>query len=353
MANENLHISEVEQYLRGELDASSREAFENRISSDPLLKQEFEKKLFFESLNRFYSRQNLKAKLNNIHENAETAKPIKMGKIRELYPMISVAAAVSAIMVLLSAVALIYIDQRPKATFRELSRDMERMKKDQQTLIRNFHKTENKPVIAAPAKYEGSGFAISSNGYIVTSYHLIKNATQLRVENEHGISFEAQQVFFDPAYDIAILHITDSSFTGFDKLPYSISSKGAEIGEKIYTLGFPREDMVYGEGSISSNSGYEGDTASYQVSIPVNPGNSGGPVFDDMGHLVGLISGKQSNSEGAAFAVKASYLLRAINEIAADSVKRRIHLPKTTVLAGSRVKQIHKYRDFVFVVKAS
>lgn len=351
MQEEQINIRRAENFLNGTLNTQERLEFEERLISDPLFKAEFEeKKLFFESLNRYYRTEKLRSKLNEIHNEVQ---PIAVkSKIRQLYPAIGVAASISAITILLASLVFIYIDQKPKATFRELSRDMERIKRDQQAIIKNIKKTEN-TIIPKPGKYEGTGFAISSNGYVVTSYHLIKGSSQLTIENQHGVSFEAKEVYSDPSFDIAVLKITDTTFTGFENLPYCISRKGAEIGEKIYTLGFPREEMVYGEGSISSQTGYEGDTSSYQVSIPVNPGNSGGPVFDDQGNLVGLISGKQANTEGAAFAIKTSYLLKTIEEIPADSVKRKIRVPKSSSSIANRVKQIKKFRDFVFIVKVN
>jgi serine protease Do len=121
----------------------------------------------------------------------------------------------------------------------------------------------------------------------------------------------------------------------------------------VFTLGYPREDVVYGEGSLSARSGFEGDTAFYQVSIPVNPGNSGGPLLDERGNLIGVVSGRQNDAQSAAFATKSSYLVRLVDSLAATAkANAPYHLPRYGQLAGSgRPQQLKKLQDYVFVVK--
>ena len=122
------------------------------------------------------------------------------------------------------------------------------------------------------------------------------------------------------------------------------------LGESVYTLGFPREDIVYGEGSVSSRTGYEGDSASYQVSIPVNPGNSGGPLFDQNGFLIGMISGKQTEMDAAAFAVKSNYIKNRIDSLTSMSGAGNTIRPNL-LFGFSRPQQIKKLEGFVFNVK--
>ena len=110
--------------------------------------------------------------------------------------------------------------------------------------------------------------------------------------------------------------------------------------------------MVYGEGALSAASGFEGDTVSYQISIPLNPGNSGGPLVDDKGNIIGLISGKQTETEGAAFAVKSQSIISIITELAKDSLDEGFKLNKKNNLAGlSRVNQIKMLKDYIVTIK--
>jgi S1-C subfamily serine protease len=120
----------------------------------------------------------------------------------------------------------------------------------------------------------------------------------------------------------------------------------------VYTLGFPREDMVFGEGSLSSKTGFEGDTTSYQISIPLNPGNSGGPLLDSQGNLIGVISGQQLDQQGASFAVKSAYLKQLVEQLSQDSLEVPIKLSNKNYLAGtSRPDQLKKIKDYVFVIR--
>ena len=120
----------------------------------------------------------------------------------------------------------------------------------------------------------------------------------------------------------------------------------------MFTLGYPREDVVYGEGALSARSGFEGDTAFYQISIPVNPGNSGGPLLDERGNLIGVVSGRQNDVESAAFATKSSYLVRLVDSLQNAAPAVPYNLPRYNYLAGSpRPQQLKKLQDYVFVVK--
>jgi S1-C subfamily serine protease len=108
---------------------------------------------------------------------------------------------------------------------------------------------------------------------------------------------------------------------------------------------------VYGEGYLSSKSGNSGDTTTYQVSISANPGNSGSPVFNKKGEIIGIISSKQTNAEGVVFAIKSKNIYKALDEIKKDEP---IKLPTGKSLKGmEREQQIQKIEDCVFMVKGN
>jgi serine protease Do len=158
-------------------------------------------------------------------------------------------------------------------------------------------------------------------------------------------------VYSDAANDLSILRI-DNSEIKLQKLPYTISAAEANLGEDVFTLGFPREDIVFGEGAISALSGYGQNPNSYQVSVPVNPGNSGGPLFNAKGDLVGIISGIQTKTSGAAFAIKSSILLDVLKNMPEDSIHSPVVLPKYNSMKNlSKVDQVNKWKDNVFVVR--
>ena len=214
------------------------------------------------------------------------------------------------------------------------------------------HLNQAHPGSTNPGSFRGTGFAISANGFIVTDYHVIKDADSVYVQNSEGKSYRTKVVYFEPQTDIAVLQITDSTFRNLGAIPYAFKKTETDIGENVFTIGYPRDAMVLGPGFLTASSGIKGDTTQYQVSTPVDFGNSGGPLMDSRGNVIGIINAKQTHVEGAAFAVKSSYLLKAIKDIPADSLKSPIYINTRNVLATlNRVQQIKKMQPYIFIVK--
>ena len=94
------------------------------------------------------------------------------------------------------------------------------------------------------------------------------------------------------------------------------------------------EDIKLTNGIISSKSGFDGNIAQYQISAPVQPGNSGGPVFDKNGNLIGVVQAKHGAAENAGYAVKASYVRNLI-----DMLPNSITLTQTNMLSGKSLPQ--------------
>jgi len=180
----------------------------------------------------------------------------------------------------------------------------------------------------------------------------VKNSTNIFVQNNKGEQFRAFVVRLDIPRDVAIIKIDDDRFKPFSSLPYGISKTASDIAEPIFTLGFPREEIVYGEGYLSARTGYNGDTLSCQITVDANPGNSGGPVFDHNGQVIGILSSKETETQGAVFAVQAKYIFRAVEDVKKNSLYKNVKLSTKSSLDGmSKVQQVKKIRDFVFMVK--
>lgn len=235
-----------------------------------------------------------------------------------------------------------------------LRREVESIKRTQRAMRQAINRKADgtRPAeVVNPGKFSGTGFALTADGYLITSYHVIQGADSLLIESHDRQRYHAEPVFTDVARDLAILRIRDKHFTSFGRLPYAFKRGQSELGEKVYTLGYPREDMVFNDGSLSARSGFEGDTAFYQISIPVNPGNSGGPLLDDKGNLIGVVSGRQADAQSAAFATKSSYLMKLVDSLSA-AAPASYNLPRHNQLAGTtRPQQVRKLRDYVFLVK--
>ncbi|WP_293310081.1 serine protease [Pedobacter sp. UBA5917] len=355
----------IEDYLLGKLNAQETEAFEQLRRNDATVDHKVvSHKFFLESMGAFAAQLHLKEQLNQIHseidvESLANALRPHPSRVVQLWRKHRSAIAIAASFILLSLVSIYSIQHNTKQDIRynQMSRELSRVKTSTKDLIRtiqstNSGDTQNKNV--NPGNFGGTGFAISANGYILTNFHVIKGADSLFVQNSKGESFKVKATYTDPQNDIAILKISDKSFSSLSAIPYTIKRNTSSIGEIVYTLGYPKDDAVLGEGYVSSKNGFIGDTTQYQVSIPVNPGNSGGPLLDNNGNLVGIISGKPDQTEGAAFAIKSKYILEAMRAIPQDSLgKNKLSANKKSALSGlKRTKQIEKLQDYVFMIKA-
>lgn len=349
---------EIEQYLDGKLTATEANLFEIKLqSNNELLQAMLEHKKMKEALNAYGERMVLKQKLELIHQETITAKAYKKENNLKVfwiqhYKTMAVAASVSLLVAISTILYINFqkVQTRQSANFKALRKDMDKIKRSQSVLINNLN-TPKKAEIA-PANYSGTGFALTQNGYFITSLHVIKDADSVFIQNSNAQTYKAVTVFRNEKSDIAILKVISPDFEAYKTMPYSFTEKSGNIGEHVFTLGYPREDMVYGEGALSAASGFEGDTVSYQISIPVNPGNSGGPLLDDKGNVIGLISGKQTETEGAAFAVKSQSIIAIIQDLAKDSLEEDFKLNKKNQLAGlSRVNQIKLLKDYIVTIK--
>jgi S1-C subfamily serine protease len=263
---------------------------------------------------------------------------------------LAVAATVAIFMTLITLFSTGQFNSDERGSnYSELKRDMENIKRSQTDLIKNIKSNkQTKDII----QYSGTGFALSSNGYLVTNYHVIKGADSVYVQNNKGESFKVETLYIDPEFDIAVLQIKDTTFKNLAAVPYTFKKTNSDLGEDVYTIGYPKDDVVYGKGYLSSSTGFGGDSIAYQISIPVNPGNSGGPLMDSRGNVIGIVSGKQTQADGAAFAVKSDFLMRAVSNIPQDSLKQKITINKKNTLAGlNRTQQIKKMQDYIFMVK--
>jgi len=141
--------------------------------------------------------------------------------------------------------------------------------------------------------YSGSGFFITPS-VVVTSNHVISGASSIEVIYNNEIKLTAVVIGGDETKDLALLRVT-----GLENVvsPLALGrSDSMREGSRVYAVGFPLP-MVMGmgaklsEGIISSIGGLRGDLRMFQISTPVQPGNSGGPLLNDQAEVVGVVAG--------------------------------------------------------------
>jgi S1-C subfamily serine protease len=199
----------------------------------------------------------------------------------------------------------------------------------------------------------GTGFAISSLGYIATCNHVVDGATSIKVKGIGGDfskSYTAKVISTDANNDLAIIKIDASLGT----IPYTISTSTSDVGSSIFTLGYPLtatmgDEIKLTDGLISAKSGFKGDITSYQISAAAQPGNSGGPIFDKNGIVIGVLNAKYVAAENATYAVKSTYL-----NILIDALPTAITLPTLNSLtAKALTDQVKLVKNFIYIIEVN
>jgi len=188
-------------------------------------------------------------------------------------------------------------------------------------------------------KGSGSGFIVTEDGYVVTCQHVISKSRRLRVKTSEGLA-DAKLIAQDAENDLALLKIEGT----YKPVSFSAASS-AKLGQTIFTLGFPMPDLQGFEpkvtkGVISSLSGISDDIRHYQIDAAIQPGNSGGPLADEAGNIVGILEAtlnpgyviqeRGSLPQNVNYALRKSYLMAFLEarrevagrlNIAAEGVK--------------------------------
>ncbi len=164
----------------------------------------------------------------------------------------------------------------------------------------------------------GTGFVVS-RGIVMTCAHVVRGATKVTVLSGGGARHDAKINTLDMGNDWALLEVN-----GLESEPIPVSVEKPNVGATIYCIGYPlggikdSTDPIVGSGNIAALQRLDGDERFMQITAPVNPGNSGGPVLDQYGRWVGIVSQKLNDMEtlkaaetvtqGVNFAVKASFI---------------------------------------------
>ena len=201
----------------------------------------------------------------------------------------------------------------------------------------------------------GTGFAISTDGYIVTNHHVTNEASSIKIRGINGDfsrTYTAKVVVADRNNDLAIVKIDDPSFASLGTIPYVISNSLPDAGSSVFVLGYPLratmgDEVKLTNGIISSKSGFKGDVTAFQTTVPVQPGNSGGPLFDENGNIIGIVNAKHGGVENASYAIKASYLANLVDLLPAPLKLNT----SSTVVGRSLTEQVKVLKNFTYIIE--
>ena len=188
----------------------------------------------------------------------------------------------------------------------------------------------------------GTGFMFSSSDYVITSYHVVHGSKSISVRLINGERIDATIAVKDTNNDIAILKLSKSP-TSRQNIITLGDSTSVKTGDRVFTYGFPLVDLLghqeprYSEGFVNSLSGISNDPRLFQVSIPIQPGNSGGPVFNEKGELIGIATSSidsvqtqkvfGATPQNVNFAIKSSYINSLLPNLPDTFIKQRGIVP--------------------------
>ncbi len=193
----------------------------------------------------------------------------------------------------------------------------------------------------------GSGFILSSDGYILTNYHVVQDASSVQVTTYGGDTFQAQVIGGDADYDIAVLKVSAS---GLQRAVLG-NSDTLNVGDRVLAIGNPLGELTFSlsGGMVSSvNRAINVSGIPFhmiQTDTSINPGNSGGPLLNTSGEVVGIVSAKYSSSngkivEGIGFAIPINDMRAMVQDIIDNgSVTNKPYLGVTAGTVNMQMSQ--------------
>jgi len=204
----------------------------------------------------------------------------------------------------------------------------------------------NSPLVDSDEGGYGTCFAVGPDGTLLTAQHVVEGAEGIRVQFADGRTAIASVEHTSAAIDLAVLRVPFATPT-FIPLgrPHSL-----QVGDPIFTLGFPMTDLLgsepkFTDGSVSSLTGIGGEGSLFQMSVPIQPGNSGGPVVNDRGEAVGIVT---STAAVQTFFDDTGALPQNVNwAVNADFARPLFAAPRPSLTPGSRREAIARARAAV------
>ena len=360
-------IEKIERYVKGEMSADECSSFEQMRTENPELDQlVVSHASFLQSIEGYGSIRQFKHNLVNIHQELQKNNKIQtkeLGKgarvinfIKRYPKTISIAASIAGITALsINGMTLLFSPKSNTRQVQELVKTVDAIKSKQYQQDKRINHIANANKLPEDKAITGIGsaFIIDQEGILVSNAHVVRNAKGVIVTNHEGQEFNARILLTNDQQDLAFLKIEDSDFSKLKPVPYGFKKQTVDLAEPIFTLGYPDNKFVYGEGYMSSLTGHDGDTLNCQIAVAANPGNSGGPVFNKNGEIVGILSTREIHSEGVVYAIRSKYLLETVQELKntnPDFNSLKIN-HESKVRGMDKVQQVKRFQDYVYMLK--
>ncbi len=360
------HIALFDRYLGGEMDSGEKAAFEERLVHSESLRNELnEYQQFSSEISDGGEYGTIKSELETIHNDLYGKKRSKILSPKFLIP-IGVAATITLLFMIspwggindsTMAENNIYepLANTSEDSYAEESDDVmqdfvtegdgyidsSQLDSEERFLVDSMQVIDQSP--------HGTAFLISEDGFFLTSKHLIEGQQIIDLQQkELGLTFEAEVVYSDSILDFAILKSSIKTALNFEAVPYEVVAEAPELGDAVFTLGYTKKDIVYTQGVVSSETGFESDSIYFEVSLPSNAGHSGAPLFNEKGNLVGIITAHLSDKQAVTYILKPDYIQNRLDNLS-DSLS--IDLSTNYSKRNTSTKRLIKlYRPFIFEV---
>ncbi len=320
----------ADRYLNGQMDPKEKESFELLCDQDPDLNALFLSHAeFVQTMKRHEARAEFKSQLEKtIQEQPNETIVVRLWKKLKINAVAAAAVAVLSSLATLYSTGYFSTLRRANSDYSALKREINSVKRNvnaHHNAIRNINKETNAPQDAL--QFGATGFMLTKDGYVVTNFHVVNHAKEAEVTFRDGVTIKARgHLARDHVWDLVVLEIpvNDKTKRPELKLAKSLPRKG----ETIVALGAPRGfSFTASDGIVSGlREGAEmrqilGDTFEtksnhkfIQMTAPISPGNSGGPLINLQGEVVGVNTFCRTDSQNLNFAVAAEHVAAVLKD---------------------------------------
>ena len=224
-----------------------------------------------------------------------------------------------------------------------------------------------KPPKVTQSVYSGTGFLFSSKDYVITNWHVVRGANNIKVKFLNGERIKANVAIKDPQNDITFLKLARQPQLPPSNLKIGDSSN-MKMGDKVFTIGYPAhwvmgDNPKYTEGVVNAISGLKDDPTVFQISVQIQPGNSGGPLFNSSGEVIGITQSSLDPNvairalgtlpQNVNYAIKSSYISALLPMLPQTLIALRGIIVVPTEPKNSLANFIDNAKNNIVLIEAS